>query len=138
MLKIMLSSHTPVINVPNAAKNFQHYLFLDARENKEFNVSHIQNARYVGDKEFSIAAIADVKKEQPIVVYCSIGKRSEDITLKIEKAGYTNVQNLYGGIFEWVNQGHPIYDNQDNRTDSVHAYSHFWGRWLDKGVKVYD
>ena len=73
-----------------------------------------------------------------VIVYCSIGKRSEDVTLKLKKAGYTNVKNLYGGIFEWVNQGHPVYNNNNIVTDSVHAYGNFWGKWLDKGVKVYN
>jgi len=33
-------------------------------------------------------------------VYCSLGIRSEVIAKKLKKAGYTNVFNLYGGIFE--------------------------------------
>lgn len=137
MLKMILSNRTPTINVPEAAKNFRQFVFFDAREKEEYNVSHIRNARYAGFNDFSLSNVADVNKHQPIVVYCSIGKRSEDITLKLKKAGYTHVQNLYGGIFEWVNEGHPVYNLHNNTTDSVHAYSRFWGRWLDKGVKVY-
>ncbi|CAN5356090.1 hypothetical protein BH20BAC1_BH20BAC1_03090 [soil metagenome] len=138
MLKMMLSNGTPAINVPEAAKNFGEFVFFDAREKEEYNVSHIRNARYAGFNDFDLSNIADVNKHQPIVVYCSIGKRSEHITLKLKKAGYTNVQNLYGGIFEWVNEGHPVYNQFNNTTDSVHAYSRFWGRWLDRGVKVYE
>ena len=138
MLKLLLSSSTPKINIPEAAKGSNNYVFLDAREYNEFNVSHILNARYVGYKDFSLNKIIDLQKDKPIIVYCSVGKRSEDITLKMKKAGYANVKNLYGGIFEWVNQGFPVYNNEGIVTDRVHAFSHLWGKWLDKGIKVYN
>ncbi len=137
-LKLLLSSSTPKINIPEAAKSKNNYVFLDAREYNEFNVSHILNARHVGYKDFSLSKIVDFQKDKLIIVYCSIGKRSEDITLKMKKAGYTNVKNLYGGIFEWVNQGFPVYNKEDIVTDRVHAFSQFWGKWLDKGIKVYN
>jgi rhodanese-related sulfurtransferase len=46
-------------------------------------------------------------------VYCSIGKRSDEITKMLGEAGFTNARNLYGGIFEWVNQGHPVFNSQN-------------------------
>ncbi len=137
MLKILLSKSTPTINVPEAALNAKNYVFLDAREKNEYEVSHIANARYVGVSEFKMSTVADLPKDKPIIVYCSIGKRSEDLTLKLKKEGFTNVKNMYGGIFEWVNQGHPIYDMKNKATTNVHAYNKFWGKWLEKGTKVY-
>ncbi len=137
-LKLLLSGSTPTINIPEAAAGFSSYTFLDARELNEYNVSHLQTALFAGAKTFSLDKVKNIKKNQLLIVYCSIGKRSEEVTLKLKKAGYTNVKNLYGGIFEWVNQGNRVYNNRNVITDSVHAYSHFWGKWLDKGVKVYD
>lgn len=137
MLKLLLSRNTPVKQVPEAA-SAKGFLFLDAREKKEYAVSHIANARWVGAKDFSLPVVANIPKDQPIIVYCSVGKRSEDVTLTMKKAGYSKVFNLYGGIFEWVNQGNPVVNSQQQPTDSVHAYSRFWGKWLDKGVKCYD
>ncbi len=137
-LKLLLSGSTPAINISDAAAGFSSYTFLDARELSEYDVSHLQNALFVGSKTFSLEKVKNIQKNQPVIVYCSIGKRSEDVTLKLKKAGYTNVKNLYGGIFEWVNQGHPVYNNNNIVTDSVHAYGNFWGKWLDKGVKVYN
>ena len=137
VLKTLLSKDIPKITVPEAANAFNNYVFLDAREAEEYNVSHILNARFVGYKKFSIAGIGTVNKNEPIVVYCAIGKRSDEITKKLRDAGFTNARNLYGGIFEWVNQGHPVFNSQNIRTDSVHAYGRFWGQWLDKGTKVY-
>ena len=136
-LKLLLKTSTPSIGIEEAFKNPGNYLFLDAREINEYNVSHIQRARYVGDKDFSLNKIADIPKNKQVIVYCSIGKRSEDIVLKMKKAGFVHVKNLYGGIFEWVNDGHPVYSASGNITDSVHAYSRFWGQYLVKGFKVY-
>ena len=137
VLKAMLSESTPSIAIPEATKNASRYLFLDAREVEEYTVSHIRNAVFAGYKNFNLSKLPKIDKEQPIVVYCSIGKRSENITQKLLKAGITDVYNLYGGIFEWVNQGHAVVDNQNRPTNQVHAYSRFWGQWLDKGKKVY-
>jgi len=72
------------------------------------------------------------------VVYCSIGVRSEDIGEKLMDAGYNNVTNLYGGIFEWKNKGNQVYDTLGNETERVHAFNKHWGKLLSKGEKVYD
>lgn len=137
-LKLLLSSSTPTINISDAAAGFSSYIFLDTRELNEYNISHLQNALFVGSKTFSLDEVKNIQKNQPVIVYCSIGKRSEDVTLKLKKAGYTNVKNLYGGIFEWVNDGHTVYNKNNAVTDSVHAFGHLWGKFLNKGVKVYD
>ena len=52
--------------------------------------------------------------------------------------GYKEVYNLYGGIFEWVNQGNRVVTGENNSvTKQVHAYDKVWGTWLKEGVKVY-
>lgn len=136
-LKMLLSRDVPEITVTDAAKNASNFLFLDAREQKEYNVSHLPNTKFIGYDNFNIASLTGVAKDKPLIVYCSIGKRSEDITRKLKKAGYVNVHNLYGGIFEWVNTGNTVYDLQNKPTDKVHAYRKFWGKFLDKGTKVF-
>lgn len=136
-LKMLLSRDVPEITATSAAKNAANYLFLDAREREEYNVSHLPNTMFIGYDNFDIASLKGVVKDKPLIVYCSIGKRSENITRKLKKAGYTNVRNLYGGIFEWVNTGNTVYDLQNKPTDKVHAYGKFWGQFLDKGIKVY-
>lgn len=69
-------------------------------------------------------------------MYCSIGYRSEKIAKKLLENGYDNVSNLYGGIFEWANQGNKVY-NDYGETTKVHAFSRLWSVWLNKGEKVY-
>ncbi len=115
-------------------------LILDARERNEFDVSHIPSARYVGYGHFSSEEISEyiTDKNTPLIVYCSLGIRSEDVGEKLEKAGFTNVKNLYGGIFEWKNKSYPVIDSEGKETENVHTFSKHWSRWLTKGVKVYD
>ena len=112
-------------------------LILDAREPEEFQVSHIKGALEVGYDDFDISILNEVPKDKKIVVYCSIGIRSENIGLKLEKAGFEKVENLYGGIFEWKNNDYPLVDEKGKATEKVHAFSKAWSKWLKKGEKIY-
>ncbi len=113
-------------------------LFLDTREKEEYEVSHIKNALWVGYKTFDEQLVLNQirDKSQNIIVYCSIGVRSENIGEKLKELGYTNVLNLYGGIFGWKNKGKAVFNN-GKETDSIHAFSKHWGKLLEKGIKVY-
>ncbi len=138
LLKSMLKSSIPTISVSELSKENQtNIIFLDAREKKEFEVSHLKNAKWIGYDDFKLSRMKDIDKSKEIVIYCSIGVRSEKIGEKLKEAGYTDVKNLYGSIFEWVNQGNPVYDNTGNVTNKVHAYNKKWGVWLKEGEKVY-
>lgn len=137
LLNKMLKKSIPTINVQELKSKYAEVSLLDAREYKEFSVSHLKKARFVGYNDFTLERVKDIPKNQEIVVYCSIGVRSEGIGEKLKKAGYTNVKNLYGSIFEWVNQGNSVYDLQNKPTKKVHAFDKKWGVWLKKGEKVY-
>jgi rhodanese-related sulfurtransferase len=136
-LKTLLSHSVPEVSV-SQVKEMPNVLLLDAREWNEFKVSHIKNARHVGYDHFDIDKLQSINKKQKIVVYCSVGYRSEKISEKLKKEGFADVSNLYGGIFEWVNQGNAVVDEKGEVTENIHAYSKTWGVWLNKGVKVYD
>lgn len=112
-------------------------VYLDARERNEYDVSHIDSAIWVGYDTFDIDSLKDIAKDKKIIVYCSVGYRSEKITEKMLDAGFIDVSNLYGGIFEWVNTDQPVYD-ENGKTEKVHAYNENWGQWVKKGDKVYN
>ena len=126
------------INVAELNDSRPRYI-LDTREKEEFEVSHIPGAIWVGYETFSIDEIPSLVKnnDASIVVYCSVGVRSEDIGEALIDNNYPNVRNLYGGIFEWKNQGLKVIDSTGNETQNVHAYSKFWGRLLTEANKVY-
>lgn len=115
-------------------------ILLDARETKEYNVSHLKNAICVGYDYFDIQKTVEKlpkDKSTKIVVYCSLGIRSEIVAHKLIKEGYTNVYNLYGGILEWKNNNFQVVDTLGNETEKVHTFNKDWSKWLKKGKTVY-
>lgn len=136
-----LLKHTvPLISVEQLAGELSKnpsIILMDTRKRAEFRVSHIENARFVGYRGFKLKSVTGIPLETPIVVYCSLGVRSERIGEKLKKAGFKNVKNLLGGMFEWVNRGHPVYDPTGRPTPRVHGYSKEWSKWLRRGEKVF-
>lgn len=129
----------PYMSVQELAMPKTKVYVLDAREKGEYNTSHIKNAIFVGYDTFELDSVLTKipNKNSEIVVYCSIGIRSETIASKLKKAGYPNVFNLYGGIFEWKNNNFKVYNFENIETENVHAYSKEWSFWLKKGKKVF-
>ncbi|WP_282123696.1 rhodanese-like domain-containing protein [Algibacter mikhailovii] len=140
LLKQENTESIPYITVDSLANHANSYVLLDSREKQEYETSHIKNALFVGYDNFNLDHITKQlpDKNADIVVYCSLGIRSEDIAEHLKKVGYTNVMNLYGGIFEWKNHDLPVYNQAEKETDSVHTFSKSWSKWLQKGIKVYD
>ena len=140
LLKQYNTETIPYITVEALNSIKSSVIILDAREEKEFNISHLNNAIHVGYNLFNLDSIKHKlpHKKSTIVVYCSLGIRSEDIAEQLKKAGYEHVKNLYGGIFEWKNNNLPIYNLENKETDSIHIFSEMWSKWLTKGTKVYD
>lgn len=139
LLKTHNKNNVPYITAETLASPKTNAMLLDSREPNEYKVSHLKDAICVGYDNFNLEAITNkvTDKSTPIVVYCSLGIRSEIVADKLIKAGYTNVKNLYGGIFEWKNKDFNIYNSQKQVTDSVHTFSKEWSKWLKKGTKVY-
>lgn len=137
-LQLYNSESIPYIHVKELV-SLDSVLLLDARERNEYTVSHLKNAIWVGYDTFNKKAISSkaIDKDIPIVVYCSIGVRSENIGEILVEMGYTNVKNLYGGIFDWKNKDQAVYDMENIETKKVHAYDKQWGKLLKKGEKIY-
>lgn len=115
----------------------EHPVLLDTRSPEEYAVSHLPNARFIDYDDFDDNMVKDIRKNEQVIVYCTVGYRSERIGEKLKKMGFTNVLNLYGGIFQWVNEGGEIRNAKNNPTDSVHTYSRSWSVWLERGIKVH-
>ena len=124
---------------PSELSSIKNYILLDAREKNEFDVSHLESAKYIGFNNYNENDFLklNLDKKSTIVVYCSLGVRSEKIAEKIKKLGYTNIFNLYGGLFQWKNEGGKVFDNSNLETQNVHAFSKEWSVYLKKGKKVY-
>lgn len=136
LLQGLLKFSITPISCEELKENKEDYLVFDARAYAEYQVSHIDGAIHVGYDKFNKDAIEEVKKGTKIVVYCSVGFRSEKVGERLERLGFTNVYNLYGSIFEWSNLGYPLV-NKDGATDQIHAIDEKWGKWIKNAEKVY-
>ena len=77
LLSTLLSHSVPEISVTRLASGpFQ---ILDARSSREFEVSHIPGATWVGYEDFLLDRLAGIDIHKPVSVYCSVGYRSEQI-----------------------------------------------------------
>lgn len=106
-------------------------LLLDAREPAEFEVSHLKGARLSPDLETALRVLEGRAKDAPVVVYCSVGVRSSALAEMLIGAGFRNVQNLEGSIFEWANSGLPVFRG-DAPAGKVHPYDDRWGNLLER------
>jgi rhodanese-related sulfurtransferase len=137
MLEAMYKKTVPLVTVAELKKK-PNVVLLDTRTKAEYDVSHLPDARWVGYDDFELKRVKDIPKQADVVLYCSVGYRSERVGEKLQAAGYRQVRNLHGSLFEWVNQGNTVVDKQGKPTQRVHAYSRLWGVWLNKGEKVYE
>lgn len=112
-------------------------ILLDIRSVTEYNVSHIPKAILIDYRNFETDELDTLPRHTKIVVYCSVGYRSERVGEKLLAMGFKDVMNLYGGIFEWVNKGYTIVDLSNIATNRVHTYNRSWSKWLEKGEKIY-
>jgi len=113
------------------------FLLLDSREPAEYYVSHLAGSKLFGYDSADFDLLKDADKSKPVVIYCSVGKRSENTGIELKKLGFTEVYNLYGGIFDWTNKGFPVLDAEGNRVEKVHPYNTAWGIWVNNYEKEY-
>ena len=110
-------------------------VLLDVRTPEEWNVSHLPGARRVDPNASAETVAAGLVKETPIVTYCAVGYRSCEMARRLRTAGFTNVRNLEGSIFQWANEHRPLV-RENEQVSRVHPYSSFWGRLLTEDVRA--
>jgi len=135
MATSMINKKTPSItmnDVQKLQKEKQKIIFLDSREQNEFSVSHLPGAIWVGYDHIDWTKIDKLDKKATVVIYCSVGFRSGKLTDQLKKKGFIHVKNLYGGLFNWVNNGGKIVNSKDNFTTEVHGYNKDWSKWVNE------
>ena len=106
-------------------------ILLDVRRDDEFAVSHLPAACSTPDLAAALALGLD--PAQPVVAYCSVGYRSARLVAQLQEAGYTEVYNLAGSIFQWANEGRSLVQS-GQPTTAVHPYNPRWGLLLKPGL----
>jgi len=108
-----------------------HPLLLDVRAAEEFAVSHLPGAELASNPTDAIARIETAQPVRVVVLYCSVGYRSADAASRLQARGYTNVFNLEGSIFQWANEGRPLFRGE-MPVKVVHPFDNDWGRFLNR------
>jgi rhodanese-related sulfurtransferase len=82
-------------------------LVVDVREPSEFQEGHIQGAKLapLGSVEKGLAGIS---RDREIVLVCRSGRRSGKAQELLAARGYTNLQNMEGGMLAWEQNGYPV------------------------------
>ncbi|MFT6128824.1 MAG: rhodanese-related sulfurtransferase [Neolewinella sp.] len=138
-LEQLISADELAVGAKEAAV-LENVLFLDAREAVEYEVSHLPGAINIGYDKLNLKTVKDVDKSRPVVVYCTVGYRSERAAKKLRKKGFTNVYNLYGSLYAWKLAGLPLEDAAGKPTDRLHTYNEKWGSFVPDsiGEKVWE
>lgn len=102
-------------------------IVIDVRRDYEFAVSHLPQAHHAPNLDAVLALGLDL--QQPIVVYCSVGYRSARLVAQLQAAGYSEVYNLAGSIFQWANEGRVLV-SQGQPVAAVHPFNPIWGLLL--------
>jgi len=83
-------------------------LLIDVRGSNERAIAAIAGARAIHLDEFrSGAAVAQIPFDQPVVIACKTGVRSEEASRILIEAGHPDVRNLAGGVLAWVRDVDP-------------------------------
>lgn len=85
-------------------------VLIDVRETEELEIG------LLGSIEGSVVIplstlrdrLPDIPSDRPVITVCPAGARSAQAALILEKAGFTRVANLAGGVFRWQGLGFPI------------------------------
>jgi len=106
-------------------------LLLDVRTPAEFAVSHLPGALPSPALDRALELIGARPNSGSVVLYCSVGYRSADLAAQLQGQGLTNLYNLEGSIFQWANEGRPIFRGS-TPVGVVHPFDEDWGRFLDR------
>lgn len=81
------------------------FLLLDVRQPDEYETAKIEGSVLIpmGELGDRIGELEE-HKEKHVVVHCHHGGRSLRVTHALRQAGFTNVQNMTGGIDQWSQQ----------------------------------
>jgi rhodanese-related sulfurtransferase len=85
------------------------FYFIDCRELEEWEEGHIEGAAFLPLSEFQERYEAVLtEKDAKIVVQCRSGKRSMNACMFLLSKGYSDLNNLEGGILAWTQAGFPV------------------------------
>jgi len=79
-------------------------VLVDVREAHEYAREHIAGAKLMPLSQLDAASL---RRDQPLVLCCASGMRSQTAARRLQQAGFPVIANLYGGIAAWKAAGLP-------------------------------
>ncbi|MBO3699009.1 rhodanese-like domain-containing protein [Roseivirga sp. E12] len=108
------------------------FTILDVRDESEYDVSHLEGAI-----RYEEGLLEGLNANEPVMVYCTVGLRSNQLAKILEEEGFNQVVELQDGLIGWSNAELPLVNSRDNLTDSVHVYAQYFSALLRGGTPVY-
>ncbi len=83
------------------------FIMLDVRTPDEYKQGHIAGAKLIPIQVLK-EHLAEVPKDKQVYVYCHSGARSAKASKMLANNGFTNIENVMGGIEAWKAASHPV------------------------------
>jgi len=81
--------------------------FIDVREPHEHKQARIPNSTLIPLSQMQ-NRWQEIPRDKDVVIYCQSGNRSAGLIMELERLGYENLMNLYGGIIAWHRGNMPV------------------------------
>jgi rhodanese-related sulfurtransferase len=110
----------PGVDVKAAADmQKQGALLLDVRQPDEYVEGHAPDSKLVPLARIkSRMAELTPYKDKPVAVICRSGRRSALAVTQLREAGFTQVQNVDGGMLAWEKAGLPMTQGEDGQVEA--------------------
>ena len=76
-------------------------VLVDVREKWEFDLCRIDGSMLVPLGELS-RRVDELPRDRPLVMICHTGRRSQNAAMFLVQSGFSDVQNLSGGVERWA------------------------------------
>lgn len=110
----MLPLEIDVLSVKKMREGGEKFMLLDVREPAEVATAKIAGSVHIPMRDIPARlAELDPQKNERIVVHCHHGGRSQRVTHYLRQQGFTQAQNMSGGIDDWslkVDRAVPRYE----------------------------
>jgi rhodanese-related sulfurtransferase len=75
-------------------------LLLDVREGWEVAIAALPNAQHIPMGQL-VARVSEIDATRSVIVFCHHGVRSLQVVAFLQRQGFDDVHNLFGGIDAW-------------------------------------
>lgn len=99
-------THVDAEQAAQLLKDQPEVVVLDVRTPEEFQSGHLAEAENIDFRAADFEAnLSKLDREQPYLVHCRSGRRSESSLAFFKKLGFKKVYHLDGGILAWTEAG---------------------------------